>query len=228
MTQRLRNKWEKESLKTFIDIYLRQWRRTQRVINQAERDELRQLVADLYRGEPAAVRLEVQKLFDDIIEDVAIATLRELTGPPPDPDIFQDAMLQLAARNAALFSSQISENSLRLSYSVIDDWLQTPGSTVQDLTARMERIWRGPRPAAAATTETTRLLAETRIETFKQYGAWGFKVQTRNDDRVRPEHVQYAADGPYPLDRTDRLPPFGDVNCRCTITAVMFDPNEVN
>ncbi|MEM9773327.1 MAG: hypothetical protein AAF902_02020 [Chloroflexota bacterium] len=227
MTQALRDKWEDLALSTFIDVYLRQWRRTRAVINKAEREELRSLIADLYRREPEAVRLQVQRLFDDMVTDIAQITVDEVPAPTPDYERLTDTILKLSAENAGRFATEISNNSLRLSYSVIDNWLEMPGATVQDLTARMERIWRGPRPATAATTETTRLYNATRIETFREMGAWGFQPVTRNDDRVRESHVRYAAEGPYPLDRTDRIPPYGDVNCRCSIVAVFENPNGV-
>lgn len=224
MTQELRDRWEDDSLKTFISIYLRQWRRTRAAIVDAERNEVRQLIGELYRGEPAAVRLEAQRLFDNMVEDIANHTITEVDATLEQPDDLTDTILRLSAENAVRFANQISENSLRLAYSVVDKWLETEGSTTGELYARMQRIWRGPRPKAAATTETTRLYNATRYETFKSMGVWGFRPQHRNDDRVRPSHRDYAAQGPYPLDRVDMIPPYGDINCRCTMSAVIRPP----
>lgn len=229
MTQELRDSWEDEALKVFISVYNAQFNRTKQAISgsvdhtvtTADADEIIQALAVLYQTEPNRVQPIVQRLFEDMADGVMTATIAEVPRSLGDVDTLTAAINSLTSQAARTFATTMSESSLRLTYSIIESWRQTEGSTMADLFRRMERTWKGQRPKAAAVTETTRLYADTRIRTFQAMGVEQFQPLTRNDDRVRSEHVQYAADGPYPLSRTDRIPPYGDVNCRCTIVAIV-------
>lgn len=222
---RVRNKWEREALEVFRRAYLNQWNRTRRVIRQSERDELLQALEQLFSSEPQAVAREVRPFFDSLMTEVSAAALREV-GASADPDPVIQAIINLSNDESLVFANRITETSRRMTYSIVESWLLDDGATIGQLTDRLSRIWTGPRPDAAATTESTRLVAESRRVAWDANGAiWGYEVRTKNDGRVRPTHKEVANNGPYPLSDTQHLPPInGDVNCRCTIVAVVEPP----
>ena len=222
---RVRNKWEREALEVFRRVYLNQWNRTRRVIRGAERAELRGLLEQFFQNDPVRVAGEAGPFFDDLMSEVSAAALREI-GSSADPDPIMEAIIKLSDDTAAVFANTMTATSRRMTFSIIESWLLDEGATIGDLTRRLERIWTGPRPDAAATTESTRLVAESRRVAWEANGAiWGYEVRTKNDGRVRPTHKEIAENGPYPLSDTSHLPPLnGDVNCRCTIVAVLEPP----
>ena len=222
---RVRNKWEREALEVFRRVYLNQWNRTRRVIRGTERAELRGLLEQFFQNDPTRVAADVGPFFDDLMSEVSAAALREI-GSSADPDPIMEAIIKLSDDTAAIFANTMTATSRRMTFSIIESWLLDEGATIGDLTRRLERIWTGPRPDAAATTESTRLVAESRRVAWEANGQiWGYEVRTKNDGRVRPRHKEIAANGPYPLSDTSHLPPLnGDVNCRCTIVAVLEPP----
>ena len=222
---RVRNKWEREALEVFRRVYLNQWNRTRRVIRGSERAELRGLLEQFFQNDPTRVASDVGPFFDDLMSEVSAAALREI-GSSADPDPIMEAIIKLSDDTAAIFANTMTATSRRMTFSIIESWLLDEDATIGDLTRRLERIWTGPRPDAAATTESTRLVAESRRVAWAANGAiWGYEVRTKNDGRVRPTHKEIAENGPYPPSDTSHLPPLnGDVNCRCTIVAVLEPP----
>lgn len=227
---RVRNKWEREALEVFRRVYLNQWNRTRRVIRGTERAELRGLLEQFFQNDPTRVAADVGPFFDDLMSEVSAAALREI-GSSADPDPIMEAIIKLSDDTAAIFANTMTATSRRMTFSIIESWLLDEGATIGQLTDRLSRIWTGPRPDAAATTESTRLVAESRRVAWEANGAiWGYEVRTKNDGRVsqggrvRDRHQDIADNGPYPLSDTEHLPPFGDVNCRCTIVAVLEPP----
>lgn len=205
-------------------VYGNQAARTLREIRRLDNaNDIIQAIAQLYQAEPARVKREVQRFFDDVAFDTSERAAREV-GSNADPDALSDAIFSLSQEAAQTFARRMSETSLRLQYAIIEDWRSTPGATKKDLIDRIRRIWAGPRPAAAATTETTRLVAQTRAKTYQESGIQKYAIVTRNDDRVRPRHKEIASNGPYDItDANAPLPPFGDVNCRCGIRPIIED-----
>ena len=194
-------------------------------LNKAELDDIINALAQMFGQEVETVKAEILPFYDALTADVSAAALREIGGGA-DPEALQPAIFRLSERLSRTFAKQMSDNSLKIMYGMVEDWRQTPGANKGDLIERMERIWTGPRPAAAATTETTRLVAETRHESWEQSGiVAGYEIVTKNDDRVRSRHKEIAAGGPYPISDRDHLPPFGDVNCRCTAVPVLRGAN---
>ena len=229
MTQELRDSWEEEAFKIFVAVYNAQFNRTRRAISgsvdhtvtTADADEIRRALEELYRTEPNKVQPLVQRLFEDMADGVMEATIEEVARSVGDADALTAAINSLTSTAARTFATTMSESSLRLIYSIVESWRQTEGSTMADLFRRMERTWKGQRPKAAAVTETTRLYADTRIVTFESMGIEKFFINTREDDRVRSWHDEYAREsrriGGYPLSRRDRVPPFTekrDIGCR--------------
>ena len=163
--------------------------------------------------------------FDELLNDIGQAALIE-AGVTADPDAIAESILTLADEMATIFGTRMTETSRRLVFTVAESWLQTPGANKKQLLERMERIWTGPRPDAAATTETTRLVARGRQTAWAESGVvWGYQPIHKNDDRVRTTHRENAANGPYPTSDLDHLPPYGDVNCRCSVVAVLDEPS---
>lgn len=220
MTQELQDKWEREALKVFLDVYTKQFNRTKRLIERLDIEELEKALADLYRGEPDKVRLQVHRFFDEMADSVAIDTLGEIDREIDDTDILTNAIRTMTEKAALEFAKTTSKTGLELSYSIIESWRKEDGATQADLFARFDRVWKGQRPKAAAVTETTRLVTETRLETFKAVGGERYFVNTREDELVRDDHSAIARESRsvngFPIDDTDHLPPFG-VNCRCGV-----------
>lgn len=128
---------------------------------------------------------------------------------------------RLAEEMAADFAKEMTATSLLATEAKVAEWL-AEGGTIGDLIEQLTPIWEGPRPDAAAVTESTRLLSRGRVDSWRASGVVsGYQPRHRNDDRVRERHRQIAADGPYSLDDTEHLPPYGDVNCRCWVVPVL-------
>ena len=221
-----RDSWELRALKVFTRAYAEQQGRILPILLKADRDDILRLIGELFDGESDEVQAAVASFMDDLAEAVSAAAFVE-AGVSADPDTVILAINQLVDETARIFATTMSENSRRLTFSIAESWLQTPGATVGDLRKRMRRVWKGPRPDAAATTETTRLVARTRLTSWQASGViWGYDVRTKNDDRVREDHRLIAAAGPYRLDDLRGMPPInGDINCRCVISPVVEDPN---
>lgn len=227
--EEIQDKWTDDALSIFTSVYNAQFARTKKAIRDSaphtvtpdDALAIRQALADQYRTEPNKVYLATQRFYDQMAVGAMEFTINEIERTLEEVDLLISAVNSLSAEAAQTFARRMSESSLRLTYLSVDRWLETEGSTMSDLFSRMEMTWKGQRPKAAAVTETTRLFADTRIRTFEALGVTHFQPLTRNDGRVRPSHQQYADEGPYPLTRTDRIPPYDDVNCRCTIVAVV-------
>lgn len=237
MIEDLQTTWEKEAAKVMAEIYRVQLRRILRKFNSTAatdddgmltNDEaLRREIDALFKGENDRVRLQVLKLLTEMSTDVMDETLVYIDREPEDLDRLVTAVNEFVQVVGVDFSKTMNENSLKMVYSYIDVWLDTSGMTQADLFARMEKSWNG-RAKTAAVTEVTRMVNKTTALTFEEAGIERFGINTRNDDRVRPHHSEYAAEGErmggYPMDRTDRIPPFTearDIGCRCTIYAIV-------
>ena len=223
--ERERDQWEERALAVFRRAYAAQRGRILPVLLEADRADMERLINEMFQGEDARMAEAMQPFFDRLANDVAQAALLE-AGVSADPDSLMLTINQLVDETATIFGRVTTENGRRLTLSIVRDSLD--GETdLGTLTRRLERVWRGPRPQAAAVTETTRLVSRSRVNAWQASGViWGYNVRTRNDDKVRPEHTRVAEQGPYPINDTAHLPPInGDVNCRCFTSPVVEDPN---
>lgn len=237
MIEDIQEFWEVEAAKVMAEIYRLQLRRIKRKFDSVattdddgsltNEAELRREIDALFNGETDRVRLQALKLLGEMSADTMDKTLTDLDRTPEDLARLESAVNNFVQVVGVDFSKTMSENSLKMVYSYIDVWLDTPSMTQADLFARMEMMWDG-RSKTAAVTEVTRMVNKTTALTFEEVGIERFGINTRNDNRVRPHHAEYAAEGErmggYPVTRTDRIPPFTesrDIGCRCTIYAIV-------
>lgn len=216
--------WEQQAMELFERVYMGQYKRIGNAIKRAENNTLEQYLSQQWRAEPDLVKQAVKQFYDEMAFGSAEQAAR-MWELPVDWDKANELLFRVSAERAGWFSRAMTETSMRQSQAVVRDWLQTEGGTLGDLVKQMERVWTGPRPLAAAITETTNLVAQSNIAAYKAAGVWGYNVYTMNDDRVRPTHTEVAQNGPYPLEDTEHTPPlFGDINCRCVTAPVREQP----
>ena len=219
---------ERVAVDVFASVYDGQRDRIANAIQRASpktQAEFEAAIGSMWREEPGLVEAAARAWYDDTARGVGIDTIRDY-GMDIEWEDINDAMLDMSGERAAWFSRAMTETSMEQTQDAIVKWLSTEGSTIGDLTQQMNGIWTGPRPAAAAVTETTNIAAQSQVVAFKENGWWGYNVHTMNDSLVRPSHTATAKGGPYPISDTDHMPPInGDVNCRCFISPEMEDPN---
>lgn len=176
-------------------------------------------INDFWRGEPSHVVASVIGLFRQLVASVGNDALDEVNAGALSDDIMTD-LERFADENATRFAQQMTRTSRNQVNRVIQAWLETEGATLDELIERLRPVWSGPRPDVAATTESTRLVADSRIRAWNEAGIEFYDVRTKNDDRVRPHHRDVAENGPYPITDERHKPPInGDANCRCTVVA---------
>ena len=215
---------EQLALEIFEAAYLGQYNRIGKAIQRAKPETLQQFLDEQWEEEPELVERSVRKWYDDTAEDVGLDTI-ETYGLDVKWAEVNDSLLETSAARASWFSRAMTETSIEQTQEVIGKWLETEGQTLGMLEDTLKGVWTGPRPLAAAITETTNIVAQSEIAVGLAEGAWGYDVHTMNDDRVRPHHTATAKGGPYPISDTEHLPPImDDINCRCFITLVMEQP----
>ena len=133
------------------------------------------------------------------------------------------AVLRLAQQEAARFAAQATATSQAQVSQVVADWIAT-GGTMDDLIARVSRVWTGPRADVAAVTEVTRLYASGNAAAWQESGVVaGMTWRTANDELVCPvcgpladTEIAFGGD----------LPP-AHPNCRCWIVPRVKRPDEL-
>ena len=220
------DQWLQLALEIFRGVYDGQMARVMKTLaRDADPATVAAIMARQYYIEPSLVKATVQKFYDDMALSGGQAALDDydLTA---DWDDVQEGLFTMSRARSGWFARAMTETSQRQTQLIVRDWLQTEGSTVRQLREQVTQVWKGPRPNAAATTETTYVFAESRRVAWQASGVWGYGINTRNDDRVRDTHKEAAAQGPYPLSDREHYPPvYGDVNCRCTPYPVRENPN---
>jgi len=238
MTPEERDRIERQALEFFSDLYASQGDRTLAAIGDgsASDAELLARINELYATEAQRGASAYAGFWRAIMIAVAFQSLTGEGVGADNPALnddgsgispqLNDALERYLMEMARLFGNRYSENSLRLTFAAIERWREQ-GGTVGDLRDMMRPIWEGPRPNAAATTETTRIVTDARGYAYQEAGLWGFEVRTRNDGLVRPTHTAVANGGPYPWSQYEQMkPPInGDVNCRCDIVPVAEAPS---
>lgn len=223
----VRDSWERKAKPVMTDVYNGQRDRISNVIERdATPETLEQFLIEAFRLEPPIVKQAVQALFDEMVLGVA-QTEQDALDVILDWETANDALLRVSAERAAWFADAMTQTSLKQTQGIITDWLSAEG-TLAELEERISKVWVGPRPDAAAITETTNLVAQSRHVAWTESGVvWGYNVRTMNDSLVRPSHTEAARNGPYPLSDTTHQPPIdGDVNCRCFTSPVIRNPDE--
>lgn len=221
-----RDQWERIALELFRGVYDGQMSRILKtLVRDARPETVAAILAQQYYIEPAIIKGAVQKFYDDLAFSGGQSALDDYSFTA-DWEPIADELFKMSRARAGWFARAMTETSQRQTQLVVRDWLQEDGGTVRQLRERLEPVWIGPRPDAAATTETTYIFAESRRVSWEAAGVWGYGINTRNDDRVRLTHATAAAQGPYPMSDREHYPPvFGDVNCRCTPFPVRENPN---
>lgn len=218
---------ERLALDVFEAVYDGQRSRIANAIQRAAPETIAEFEAAIgsqWREEPGLVEVSARQWYDETAARVGLETI-DTYGMGLEWGDVNDAMLDMSGARAGWFSRAMTETSMRQTQDTIRTWLQTEGATIGELTEQMNSIWTGPRPAAAAVTETTNIVAQSQAVTIQESGWWGYNVHTMNDSLVRHTHRETAQNGPYPISDTDHMPPInGDVNCRCFISPEMEAP----
>lgn len=220
-----RLEWERIALELFKGVYMGQMSRIMNAIQRADPATVAAMLSEAFYLEPTLIETATRKFYDDMAYSGGQDALDDfdLTA---DHDEIRDSLTALSRARGGWFAKAMTETSIEQTHEKVSKWLDTEGGTVADLREEVAKVWTGPRPAAAATTETTFMFSESRFVSWEASGVWGYGVNTMNDDRVRDTHKDAAKNGPYPLsDRDHRPPVYGDVNCRCTAYPVREAPN---
>ena len=228
---------EAQALDAMIELYGDQMARILAALGSVNLQTLTAAqLAALFADEPELTAAAYIEFWLPIAEALALAGVIDLVGagnPALNPagSALSDGVETLLERymrlTGELFGEQISDNSRQLTFEVIQNWRVDEGATVADLRQSLRKVWEGPRPEFAATTETTRIVAESRGIAWREAEFWGFDIVTRGI-RTRETHQAVADAGPYPMSLWDEqhVPPlFGDVNCFCDVLPVVEDPN---
>lgn len=220
-----REQWERIALELFMGVYDGQMGRVMKTLaRDASPQTIAAVLSAQFDKEPPLVQDAVRKFYDDMAISGGQSEFYDFEFDV-DWEPIKDELFTLSRARSHWFAAAMTETSQEQTQEVIAKWLQTEGSTVAELRESVRGVWIGPRPDAAATTETTYMFSESRFVSWEASGVWGYGINTRNDDRVRDTHAQAAAQGPYPLsDRDHRPPVFDDVNCRCTPYPVRVNP----
>lgn len=217
-SQKELERWERRAKPVFRTVYEGQMSRVSKAIGRASPETVQQFLAEQFRKEPALVKQAVILFYDNMARMVGEDALDDFALTASFDEI-NEALFRLSNERAGLFARAMTETSVRQSQVIVQDWLQTEGSTVGQLRARMRGVWTGPRPDVAATTETTFMASESKAVAWEAADVWGYNVHTMNDDLVRESHDEVADNGPYPMSDTQHRPPInGDPNCRCFIS----------
>jgi SPP1 gp7 family putative phage head morphogenesis protein len=224
LTRREIDDIERLALEMFNGVYQGQYNRIGKAIRRAKLNDYQAYINEQWKEEPELVERAVRRWYDDTAESVGMETINDYGIDLEWSDV-NDSMMDMSAARAGWFARTMTDTSIDETQKVIGKWLETEGETLGDLVGKLETVWTGPRPQAAAITETTNIVAQSSLVTYRAAGWWGYNVYTMNDDRVRPHHTEVAENGPYPMNDTEHQPPINDdINCRCGITPQMEPP----
>lgn len=243
MTPEERDRIERQALEFFSDLYASQGDRTLAAVGDgsASDAELLARINELYATEAQRGASAYAGFWRAIMIAVAFQSLTGEGVGADNPALnddgsgispqLNDALERYLMEMARLFGNRYSENSLRLTFAGIERWREQ-GGDVGDLRAILGSVWEGPRPNAAATTETTRVVNLGQNTAWAEAGFYGYNVRTRQDSNVRQPHQDIADAGPYPITDEDHRPPFNrifppelSINCRCITSPVVEPPN---
>lgn len=224
LEQRARAAWERRATPVFRGVYDAQMRRLLNAISRATPETIVVLLSEQWSKEPAVVQAAVQAFYDEMALAVGGAAFADLPTPD-DWQVIADSLFTASRRRAGAFAATMTETSMKQTQDVIAAWLDTPEATTGELRDMMRGVWTGPRPDAAAVTETTYMYSQSRHTAWQAAGFWGYSIVTMNDGHVRPSHEEAAKNGPYPFSDTTHQPPVNDdVNCRCVSVPVLENP----
>lgn len=221
----LRDAWERQALPVFRGIYQGQYDRITKVIRRVDDAALiEQFLAEQWLDEPRLVRAAARTWYDAIAFNLGQSALDDYELYASF-DVLNELLFSLSNERAQYFANAMTRTSMRQTQVVIRQWLDDGGKR-SELVERVARVWTGPRPEAAAVTETTYMAAHSKLTSWRAAGVWGYNVRTMNDSAVRDTHREVSAQGPYPLSDTQHAPPVnGDVNCRCIVIPFLDNPN---
>lgn len=176
----------------------------------------------VWADEPAQLVQAVLPFYDELTAQAAQAALGTLPIGV-DWSLVNEAVLKLAQQRAAAFAQDATATSQAQVEQVIADWIKT-GGTMDDLIARVGRVWEGPRADVAAVTEVTRVYAEGNAAAWQASDVVkAMKWRTSNDEAVCPicgplanSEVSFGGE----------LPP-AHPNCRCWIVPIVKKPEEM-
>ena len=229
-----RNSIERDAITFFSALYSDQAELNAALFQGDSLDpEIRRLMLELYAGVPESAATEYVSYWSTVAVGVGN---NAMLFSNLDHELGQDYARGLSGYlelMGDLFGDRYSTTSLENTFDTIERWRDTPGATMGDLRESLDTVWVGPRPDMAAVTETTRIVTESRALAWQDADTWGFNVRTAEDGRVsaggrvRDHHQDAADNGPYPwsAQNVTNTPPFGDVNCRCSISPVVRNPN---
>lgn len=177
-------------------------------------------------------------LVFDIVDEAAekgvlnavMDVIQALLGASPptiDYDVLNEAAHAYARQHAFELVTGVTETSQRALQSAFTEWVAS-GQPLPKLTEAISPLFGPVRANMIATTEITRVYANSNIIGWREYGVDAQKWQTAADEIARecpicgPKHgVEYQLGDP------DGTPP-GHVNCRCWIQPVIKIPEWVN
>lgn len=154
-----------------------------------------------------------------------IQMLLGVTAPSIDYDLLNEAAHAYARQHAFDLVTGVTETSQRALQREFTEWIAS-GEPLPKLTERIAPMFGKVRADMIASTEITRVYADSNIIGWREYGVDAQKWQTAVDDIVceicGPKHGKE-----YQLGDPDGTPP-GHPRCRCWIQPVIKIPEWVN
>lgn len=186
------------------------------------------LTSNFWLNEAALLYGLVFDLIDDAAERGLSNAVREIVQlllnvprPSVDLDLLNVAAHEYARQHSFNLVSQITTTSKHALQSALSEWIYS-GEPLPKLIERIEPMYGPVRANMIATTEITRVYAESNVLGWRAYGVDAQKWQTAVDDTVceicAPRHGKE-----YRLGEPEGTPP-GHVNCRCWIQPVVRVP----
>jgi SPP1 gp7 family putative phage head morphogenesis protein len=178
---------------------------------------VRQALAALWPGEPAALARDVLPAYDRLIA-AAYGAAAEALPTPADYGLVNADALALARARAQWWANSAAATSDKQVAQIIADWIAT-GGTLPDLVARVEQVtgyWAGDRVDVSTITEVTDVFARASRQAWEASGLVArYRVETSNDERVCPICGPRQGQS-YPIADTANLPPYHG-RCRCWV-----------
>ena len=172
-----------------------------------------QALDSFWRAEQATTLRAVLPLWDTVLAEASAAGAAQMAIGVEWGSVNQ-AVLKLARAEAARLATQLTDTSKAQAAQIIADWIQD-GGTLDELTARLARIYPEARAKLIAATEVTRLYA------VGNKAAWdasdvvtGYTWKTARDERVCP---MCGALYNQRFDKGDTTVPPAHPGCRCWI-----------
>lgn len=156
-----------------------------------------------------------------------VQMLLGVTAPAVDYDLLNEAAHEYARRHAFELVTGVTETSKTALQREFAEWIAS-GEPLPKLTERIAPMFGKVRADMIASTEITRVYAESNVIGWREFGVDAQRWQTAADEIARecpicgPKHGQE-----YQLGDPDGTPP-GHVRCRCWIQPVVKIPEWVN